>query len=86
MDALHRRLNINAPTHAKTASWALLAWYLRQIDPVADHPALDRPLIPVIPWCGQCVSDTYRWIETDDRRPLHPCPRCSPQAHATVYH
>lgn len=82
MDALHRRLNINAPTHAKTASWALLAWYLRQIDPIADHPALDRPLIPVIPWCGACASDTYRWIETADHQPVHPCPRCSPQAHA----
>lgn len=82
MDALHRRLNINAPTHAKTASWALLAWYLRQIDAVADHPALKQPLIPVIPWCGRCVSDTYRWIETADHQPLHPCPECSPQARA----
>lgn len=85
MDALHRRLNVNAPTHAKTASWALLAWYLRQIDAVADHPALDRPLIPVIPWCGRCVSDTYRWLETDDRQPLRPCPDCSPQARVTTH-
>ncbi len=32
------------------------------------------------PWCEQCASPDYRWIEDADGRPTHPCPRCSPQA------
>ena len=38
MDDINIRLGYTAPTTPKMAPWALLAWYLRQIDPVADHP------------------------------------------------
>ena len=38
MDAVNVRLGYTSPVRAKKAPWALLAWYLRQIDPVADHP------------------------------------------------
>ncbi|GAA3628913.1 hypothetical protein [Microlunatus ginsengisoli] len=39
MDTVNVRLGYTAPVKPKTAPWALLAWYLRQIDPYADHPA-----------------------------------------------
>lgn len=42
MDAVNVRLNYTAPVKAKTAPWALLAWYLSQIDPYADHPTAGR--------------------------------------------
>lgn len=30
------------------------------------------------PWCGECESDSYRWVSTDGHHsPLAPCPRCS---------
>ncbi len=45
MDAVNRRHNYTAPTKAKSRPWGLLAWYLRQIDPIADNPGLDRPLV-----------------------------------------
>ena len=38
MDAVNVRLGYLAPVKAKTAPWGLLAWYLTQIDPYADHP------------------------------------------------
>ena len=45
MDAVNRRHGYTAPTKPKEAPWGLLAWYLRQIDPIADNPGLDRPLV-----------------------------------------
>lgn len=84
MAAVNRRLGYAAPVKAKTAPWALLAWYLGQIDPFADHPENDEPTCRP-PWCGQCASDTFRWLEdpvTHD--PLRPCPRCSPQVLASA--
>lgn len=42
MDAVNTRLGYNSPTTAKTKPWALLAWYLTQIDPVADAPDAGR--------------------------------------------
>ncbi|MCA0252629.1 MAG: hypothetical protein LCH76_10145 [Actinobacteria bacterium] len=45
MDAVNRRHGYTAPTKPKKAPWGLLAWYLRQIDPIADNPGLDRPLV-----------------------------------------
>lgn len=83
MDAINVRLGYAAPVKAKTAPWALLAWYLGQLDPFADHPTNDQPSCPT-PWCGQCASDAFRWLEdplTHD--PLRPCPQCSPQAMAS---
>lgn len=37
MDAVNLRLGYNSPT-TSTTPWALLAWYIGQIDPVADAP------------------------------------------------
>ena len=39
MDQVNVRLGYTAPVEVKAAPWALLAWYLGQIDPFADHPA-----------------------------------------------
>jgi len=36
-----------------------------------------RRISAVPPWCGQCQSDDYRWVELDDGRAAH-CPRCHP--------
>ncbi len=81
MAAVNRRLGYAAPVKAKTVPWALLAWYLGQIDPFADHPALEEPNVRP-PWCGHCASDTFRWLEEPTtHNPLRPCPQCSPQAH-----
>lgn len=80
MTAVNRRLGYRAPVKVKTAPWALLAWYLAQIDPFADHPANTEPSCST-PWCGKCASDTFRWIEAPvSHDPVRPCPRCSPQA------
>ena len=38
MDAVNVPLNYSAPVRAKTTPWGLLAWYLDQIDEVADAP------------------------------------------------
>lgn len=38
MDNINIRLGYTAPIRPKTAPWGLLAWYLHQIDPTADHP------------------------------------------------
>ena len=39
MDQVNIRLGYTAPVQAKAAPWALLSWYLGQVDPYADHPA-----------------------------------------------
>lgn len=81
MELVNRRLGYAAPVQAKTAPWGLLAWYLGQIDPFADHPGNDQPLIRSVQWCGECASETFRWVEDPTTRdPVRPCPRCSPQA------
>ena len=81
MEVVNRRLGYAAPVQAKTAPWGLLAWYLGQIDPFGDHPGNDQPLIRLVPWCGECASETFRWVEEPTTRdPVGPCPRCSPQA------
>ena len=38
MDHINQRLGYTSVVKAKIAPWALLAWYLRQIDPYSDHP------------------------------------------------
>jgi hypothetical protein len=40
--------------------------------------AQSTPALP--PWCGQCASAAYRWLQDDDGQPVRPCPTCSPQA------
>lgn len=35
---VNRRCGYSSPLKAKTEPWRLLAWYLGQIDPIADHP------------------------------------------------
>lgn len=42
MDAVNTRLGYNSPSTAKAKPWGLLAWYLNQIDPIADHPSAGR--------------------------------------------
>ncbi|MGD7708113.1 hypothetical protein [Microlunatus sp. Y2014] len=42
MDAVNTRLGYNSPSTSKAKPWGLLAWYLNQIDPIADHPATGR--------------------------------------------
>ncbi|MDN5771662.1 MAG: hypothetical protein L0H24_12300 [Microlunatus sp.] len=80
MELVNRRLGYAAPVAAKTAPWGLLAWYLGQIDPFADHPGNNQPVIR--PWCGECASEAFRWVEDPTTHdPVRPCPRCSPQAH-----
>lgn len=38
MDAINRRRGWSSPVTVTRSPWALLAWYLAQIDAVADHP------------------------------------------------
>lgn len=45
MDAVNVRLGYTAPIKASTAPWGLFAWYLGQIDEVADAPSF-RGAIP----------------------------------------
>lgn len=80
MDAVNSRQGgWYAPSKAKTRPWGLLGWYLKRVDPVADHPAYDEgPLIAAVDWCGHCDSPDYRWDITSAGKAT-PCPRCSPQ-------
>lgn len=41
MDQVNIRLGYSSPVQPKRSPWALLAWYLRQIDEVADAPGYD---------------------------------------------
>lgn len=43
MDRVNVRLGYTAPVKPKTAPWGLLAWYLGQVDEVADHPTYAGP-------------------------------------------
>lgn len=36
-----------------------------------------------VPWCGQCDSDSYRWVLNEDGTPLRRCPLCN--IHAQDY-
>lgn len=66
----------------KTRPAAVLAAYLRDVDPQADHPRFDphtglTPPRTVWPtWCGTC-DDHTRQIELDDGR-MARCPSCHP--------
>lgn len=42
MDNINLRLGYSSPVRANSRPWGLLAWYLRQIDPVMDHPHAHR--------------------------------------------
>lgn len=46
MDAVNVRLGYTAPVRPKQSPWGLLSWYLRQIDPVADHPDFEGAFAP----------------------------------------
>ena len=43
MDTVNVRHGYNAPSRSTTKPWGLLAWYLHQIDPIADNPGLRPP-------------------------------------------
>lgn len=74
-------------SHVKTRPAAILAWYLRQLDPQADHPRLDAFAAGTAteqrtPWCGHCDQAT-RQIQleahTDNAHPVTArCLRCHP--------
>lgn len=42
MDRINVRLGYSSPVRAKRSPWALLKWYLQQIDEVADAPGFSR--------------------------------------------
>lgn len=44
MDQINIRLGYTSPVRAKTTPWGLLAWYLQQIDEVADAPGFGRSI------------------------------------------
>ncbi len=77
---LHQQRNAyGTPTRtAVRRPWALLAWYLRDFDPQADHPHPDalRLRESARPWCGICDPTTRLrdWLTDRPRR----CPRCHP--------
>lgn len=44
MDQVNVRLGYSSPVRAKRSPWALLKWYLQQIDEVADAPGFGRSI------------------------------------------
>jgi len=82
IDAANARLGYTSltGTHITTRPAAVLAWYLRDVDPVADHPRAvaftagtateQRP-----PWCGECERGT-RLVQLEAAAAR--CPRCHP--------
>jgi len=44
MDQINIRLGYSSPVQAKRSPWALLKWYLQQIDEVADAPGFGRSI------------------------------------------
>jgi len=84
IDAVNARLGYTSltETHITTRPAAVLAWYLRDIDPVADHPRAAAFTAGTAaeqrrPWCGQCDQGT-RLIQLE--RAAARCPRCHPLA------
>lgn len=68
--------------HIRTTPAAVLAWYLRGVDPQADHPRMNAFLAGTAleqraPWCGACDKAT-RHVEVDGLPGR--CPRCHPLA------
>jgi len=84
VDAANARLGYTSltGTHIKTRPAAALAWYLRDLDPVADHPRAVAFTAGTAaeqrrPWCGNCDQGT-RLVQLE--RAAARCPRCHPLA------
>lgn len=84
VDAANARLGYTSltGTHIKTRPAAVLAWYLRDVDPVADHPRAVAFTAGTAaeqrrPWCGDCDQGT-RLVQRE--RAAARCPRCHPLA------
>lgn len=82
LDTVNARLSWSAidRERIRTRPAAVLARYLRDADPQADHPRPDiRTAADAAPaWCGACERRT-RSVELDDGRTRR-CPRCHPHA------
>lgn len=84
MDAVNRARGFTSITsaHIRTTPAAVLAWYLRDVDPQADHPRMKAFLAGTAleqraPWCGACDKVT-RHVQVGEL-PAR-CPRCHPLA------
>jgi len=84
IDAANARLGYTSltRTHVKTRPAAVLAWYLRDVDPVADHPRAVAFTAGTAteqrrPWCRQCDRQT-RLVQLEAT--VARCPRCHPLA------
>lgn len=84
MDAVNRARGFTSPAQAfvKDNPAGLLGWYLRDVDPQADHPRLGAFLSGTNverrrPWCGACDERT-RQIEVTAG--MARCPACHPLA------
>lgn len=87
IDGVNLRLGYSAVRagQLRTRGAALLAWYLRDLDPQADHPRLiafqtgtaveQRP-----PWCGTCERRTRQILTTtaNGDPAIARCPSCHP--------
>jgi hypothetical protein len=82
VDAANARLGYTSLTdsHIKTRPAAVLAWYLRDVDPVGDHPrtvafSAGTATEQRIPWCGKCDQGT-RLVQLEAA--VARCLRCHP--------
>jgi len=82
IDAANARLRYTSltDTHIKTRPAAVLAWYLRDLDPVADHPRAVAFTAGTATeqrrsWCRQCDRQT-RLVQLEAA--MARCPRCHP--------
>jgi hypothetical protein len=84
MDSVNQRLGYTSPAQdfVRDNPAGLLAWYLRGVDPQADHPRLGAFLAGTAieqraPWCGDC-DKASRHVQVDGLPGR--CPRCHPLA------
>ncbi len=84
IDAANARLGYTSltETHVKTRPAVVLAWYLRDVDPVADHPRAAAFTAGTAaeqrrPWCRHCDRQT-RLVQLEAA--VARCPRCHPLA------
>jgi hypothetical protein len=82
VDAANARLGYTSltGTQIKTRPAAVLAWYLRDVDPIADHPRAVAFTAGVaneqrLPWCGRC-EQVSRLVQLEHA--VARCPRCHP--------
>lgn len=74
IDQIDARLGHTAPQTPRTAPWGLLRYYLNQINHETALASQRRNRSR--PWCGECESADYRWVEVGPDRLPHRCPTC----------